>query len=201
MSRMVEKMNDLSADVVFPLGNEKELAEMGRNLGFEKLFFIYSNLNQVKGIKDEGIGIDYGVLVLEKNKKILIKKINKIKKKGYLVLVKAGDDNFNRFVLEKTKADMIFGLEKVHPKDAMHYRRSGLDQVLCRTAASKNKKILFDFGEIFEPMFLGRIIQNMRFCRKFGVDFLLASMAKVPEEMKGERDLRSLEKVLQQKFL
>jgi len=198
---MVKKINDLLVDVVFPSGNEKELAELGKRLGFEKLIFIYSSLGQIKEIRDAGIGIDYGVLVLEKNKKNLVKMINKIKNKGFLVLVKAQEESFNRFVLERTKADMIFGLEKVHIKDSMHYRRSGLDQTLCRIAATRGKKIVFDFNEVLEPLFLGRIIQNIKFCRKFGVDFLMASMAKMPEEMKSARDLKSFEKLLQQKFL
>ena len=78
----------MKTDIVFPSGNEKKLADFGRKSGFERLIFVYSNLSDVeKG--DFDLRIDYGVLVQEKNKNKLNKLIDKIRSKGFLVLIEA----------------------------------------------------------------------------------------------------------------
>jgi len=190
----------MKTDIVFAAGKEKEFAEFGREFGFERLIFVYENLNEVKKIEST-LKIDYIILIKEKNKKNLIQKINRIKQKGFLVLVEAVDDDFDRFVLEKTRADFIFGLEKVHRKDAMHYRRSGLDQVLCKILAEKKKTVVFSLKDVLEPLFLGRMIQNLKFCKKYKVKFILGSLAQEPEDMKAAYDLSLFLSRLQQKFL
>ena len=91
---------------------------------------------------------------------------------------------------------MIFGLELVHKKDAMHYRRSGLNQVLCKIAASKSKKIGFDFWSLMEPRVLGRVKQNIKFCKKYKVDYFLGAFAEKPELMRSFHDLKSFLKTL-----
>lgn len=161
----------MKTDIVFPSGNEKEFAEVGERLGFDSLIFFYGDLNKVKEIKSK-LKIIYGVLVSGTDKKKLINQIDKIKQKNYLVLVKAGDENFNRFILEKTRADMIYGLEMVERKDAMHYRRSGLDQVLCKIAKEKEKKIVFSLKDASSPLVVGRMAQNIKFCLKYQIEFL-----------------------------
>ncbi|MCK4589226.1 MAG: hypothetical protein KAT77_02200 [Nanoarchaeota archaeon] len=190
----------MKTDIVLPSGNENEFIELGRRLGFEKLIFVYEELSDFKVIESE-LKIDYCVLVSEKNKKNLVKKINKIKQKGFLVLVKAEDEKFNRFVLERTRVDMIYGLELSRRKDAMHYRRSGLDQVLCKIAKERGKKVVFSLKEIFNPLVLGRMIQNIKFCKKYKVNFLFGSFAEKIGEMRSEHDLKWFVRLLQQKFL
>ena len=191
---------EMKTDIVFPSGNEKEFLEIGERLGFKSLIFVYRDLSKVKEIKN-GIKISYGVLVSETDKKKLIKKIDKIKQKNYLALVQARDESFNRFVLEKTRADTIHGLEWAERKDAMHYRRSGLDQVLCKIAKEKGKIIVFSLKDVLKPIILGRMAQNIKLCKKYKIKFLLGSFAKQIGEMKNEHDLSYFLSQLQQKFL
>ena len=40
---------------------------------------------------------------------------------------------------------IVFGIEKIHPKDSLHYPKSGLDPVLCKIAADRGKIIGFSF--------------------------------------------------------
>lgn len=190
----------MKTDIVFAAGKEEKFAELGRGLGFERLIFVYENLNDIKKI-ESSLKIDYAILIKEKNKKNLVRKINRIKQKGFLVLVEAVDDDFDRFVLEKTQAEMIFGLERVHKKDAMHYRRSGLDQVLCKILSEKKKTVVFSLKDALEPLVLGRMIQNLKFCKKYKVKFIFGSLAQEPEEMKAAHDLSLFLIRLQQKFL
>ncbi|MFC1801132.1 hypothetical protein ACFLZB_01615, partial [Nanoarchaeota archaeon] len=139
------------------------------------------------------------ILLREKNKKNLVRKIDQIKNKGFLVLVKAGEDDLNRFVLEKTRADIIFDLELLPRKDAMHYRRSGLDQVKCKIAAEKKKTIGFNFWSLVqESKFLGRLKQNLKFCSKYNVAYLLGSFADKPELMRSPNELQSFLRSLNQ---
>ena len=190
----------MKTDIVFPSGNEEEFVEMGFKLGFERLIFVYESMSKIKEVKSD-FKIDCGVLVSEKNKKNLVKKINKIKQRDHLVMVKAGDEKFNRFVLERTRADMIYGLELGKKRDAMHYRRSGLDQVLCKLAKTKKKIVVFSLKGISDPVVLGRVMQNVKLCRKYGVKFILGSFASKAREMKSEHDLSLFLRLLQQKFL
>ena len=190
----------MKTDIVFPSGNEEKLAKSGKELGFERLIFVYSAVSDVKKISSS-VEIKYGVLVKEKNKNKLNKLIDQIRSKGFLVLVEASEDDYNRFVLERTKAEMIFGLEMSGKRDKMHYRRSGLDQVLCKITKEKGKIIAFNFKKILDKVVLGRMIQNLRFCRKYKVKTLLGSFASKPEEMKSSSDLSSFLHLLEQKFL
>lgn len=192
----------METEIVFPSGNEKKFLDLAQVLGFKKIIFVYKEIKKVKK-KWPGREIEagYGVLIEEKNKEKLRKKILQIKNKDQncLVIIKAGDDGFNRFVFEKTKADVIFDLELVHRKDATHFRRSGLDQVLCRIATEKEKKVGLSFWELTKKaVYLGRARQNIRFCRKFRVDWFLTSFAQEPEMMRSVYDLKAFLRSLEQ---
>ena len=102
----------------------------------------------------------------------------------------SGDD---QVIFERLKPDMVCGLESVANKDRIHFKISGLNQILCKLA-NKNKVIVgFSFSSILNaehrPRILGRIIQNIKFCRKYKVITSFASFAKTPFEMRAAHDL------------
>jgi ribonuclease P/MRP protein subunit RPP1 len=170
-------------DIVFPRNNEKEFIQMATRLGYNKLIFVYDK--DVADIKSEKIKIEKAVLV----------KPNKIGKVKGTVIVENSDKL--RLTIENKKTDIIFNLENQR-KDFMHHRNSGLNQVLAKLAYKNKIKIGVSLSNVLKAenmlrsQLLGRIMQNVRICRKYKVDMLLASFAHDPYEMRAPKDIMSL---------
>lgn len=166
-------------DIVFPDNNENEFIKLGKKLGFDKLIFVYNKIDEVK---------ENGALLCKPNE------INKARNKVKIVLVESSDKD--RYVLERTKPNLIFNLEYQN-RDFMHHRNSGLNQVLCKIAKKRNIAVGFNFNLVLNnegmerSQILGRIMQNIRFCRKYKISTVLASFAKKPFEMRSYHDLIS----------
>jgi len=181
-------------DYVFPDGNEEEFIEMALKLGYGGLCFIYrysrnmDNDEKVKKLQEKTkLKLSYGFLAS-------LKDANKIKSKN-LIFVKGSAKN--RFFIEKKKADVLFSLEDGKREDFMHHRASGLNHVLC-SLANKNKVVVgFSFNLLLRNKknlhkLLGRMMQNIRLCRKFKVKTLIGSFAERPFEMRGAKDILAL---------
>ncbi|MEW5897114.1 MAG: RNase P subunit p30 family protein [Nanoarchaeota archaeon] len=160
-----------------------ELQLLSRKLGFSRTLFLG----------------DF-TCVEEKDKKNLLKEISRIKQKGALVIYRASGEEALRFVLEKTSADIILGMENIHSKDSLHYIRGGLDQILCTAAAVNDKTIGFSFSEILNSAerakLLSRIMFNIRLCRKYKVKMLFSTFAASEKEMRSAKDLEAFWRVL-----
>ena len=108
----------------------------------------------------------------------------------------------NRLVLENKNIDLLVSPEKNRNKDFMHYRNSGLNQVLCKLAHKNGIAIAFSFNEILKSKgtsrsrIIGRIMQNIRLCRKYKLKMVLASFALSEIELRNSSDLISLGIVL-----
>ncbi|MBU1631803.1 MAG: hypothetical protein KKA58_05765 [Nanoarchaeota archaeon] len=155
----------------------KEIEDLSSLLGFEKTFFL-----------DEDF-----VLLEEDNKKELLKKINNCRKK--IVVYKAKSEEMLRFALERTSVDIVFGMELINPKDSVHFVRGSLDQILCKIAASKGKIVGFSFNDILNARdrakLLGRMILNIKLCKKYGVKMLFSSFSVSKMEMRSANDLEA----------
>ena len=183
-------------DIVFPNRNEDEFIELAPRLGYNGLYFIYNydkNINKyeekIKKLqKNTKLKLSYGFI-------IPLKDTNKIKKTKALIFIKSSSKN--RFVIEKNKANILFGLEEHAKEDFIHHRASGLNQVLCKLA-SKNKIIIgFSFNSILKNKknsykILGRMMQNIWLCRKYKIKTLTGSFSEQPYEMRSVYDLISL---------
>ncbi len=174
-------------DIVFPNGNEKEFIELAEKLSYTHIVFVYDEPNRIPKEKLKSkIKVLAGLVAGDKE-------IQKAKKYADIVLVKSSGND--RWVLEKSQADILFGLEEVQKKDFMHHRASGLNQVLCRIASKKGKTIAFPFSTVLNAkgmlraQLIGKMMQNIRFCRKFKVKTVLASFAKTPYEMRASPEL------------
>ncbi len=185
-------------DLVLPKNNEKEFIEIAEKLMIDGLCFVYAFTNKAEFLKqNEKIKKHQ-----EKTKPKLFtglvadsKNIIKAKKLAKIVVYKStGND---RYVIEKSKASIIFGFEKISARDSMHSRNSGLNQVLCKLANKNNIIIGFSFSDILNSdgitrsQILGRIMQNIRLCRKYKVKTMIASFAEKPYEMRPCSDLKS----------
>jgi len=160
----------------------KELSELSKKLGFTKTIFLEKDFVIVKG----------------KSKKELLKEIGRAK--GKLTIYKTDSEELLRFALEKTKIDLIYGMETINPKDSVHFVRGGLDQITCRIAKEKDKIIAFSFSEILNAKNKDKIIARMKFnvklCKKYKVKMFFSTFAKNENELRSAQDLFAFWKVL-----
>ena len=170
-------------DIVFPDKNEKQFIQMAERLGYDRLVFVYEKAGPM--VESSKVKIEKAVLA----------KPNKVGRVKGTVIVECSD--YLRYALESKNVDIIFNLEN-QKKDFMHHRNSGLNQVLAGLAHKNKIKIGVSLSNIFKAenmlrsQILGRIMQNIRICRKYKVDMVLASFAHEPFEMRTPKDIMSL---------
>ncbi len=174
-------------DVV--LGGE-EFVDMAEKLGYSTLIFASPDGE----FATSSGNIKHALLITSSKKDDVVRAVARAQREKILTIVRAHDDDFNRFVVEKTAADFLLDPEHFHKTDHLHFRRSGLDQVLCAAAAKNKKTILSSLPS--NSIILGRMVQNMMLCKKYGVDYQIVSLAQHPLEMKGAHDVKALMKTL-----
>ena len=95
---------------------------------------------------------------------------------------------------------MVFGIELIHKKEHYHYRRGGLDHVLAKIAHDKGKIIGFSFSDVLNAKdaskILGRLMQNIKLCRKFKVTTLFSTFATSNNDIRSVHDLNALFDIL-----
>ena len=125
--------------------------------------------------------------------------LNALKIKGLKIYI-AHDEKMLRFALEKTNVDIVYGMENINPRDHTHYARGGLDQITCKIAASRGKTLAFSFSEILHSKnkgkLLGRIILNLKLCRKYKVKTIFGNFSTKKEEMRSKKDLAAFRRIL-----
>jgi RNase P/RNase MRP subunit p30 len=130
-------------------------------------------------------------------KKDLQKKLSQ--EKGLRVVI--GSRN-NRTAIESKKIDVLLSPERGIKKDSFHYRNSGLDHAICTLAKNNNITIGFNFNDVLISQGvlragnLGRMMQNVRLCRKHKIRMLIGSFAQDKWQMRSRNDLISFGIVL-----
>lgn len=161
-----------------------EVEKLAAELSFAKAHFLDSDFVVLKG----------------KTPKELLKEIDTAKNKKVKTVFKANSEDLLRFALEKSGVDIVYGMENIHPKDSLHFVRSGLDQVLCKLAAEKGKTVAFSFSEILnssdKARLLARIMFNVKLCKKYKVPIVFCSFANFKEGMRSAKDLQAFGRVL-----
>jgi len=179
----------------FLLAKENKLLnEKAKNLGFDSVFFVKEILT-LKDIKKEK---GYDVFLLKTTRpETLRRMIDKAEASVSLIFVLGTNDTINRIALEHKKVRALVCPEYERKYDFLHYRNSGLNQVLCKIARDNDKVIIKNFKDILfregkeRALLLGKIMQNIKLCRKYKVKVKLASFASIKKEMKSFFDLRS----------
>jgi len=88
------------------------------------------------------------------------------------IIVEAQDDSFNRKLLEYGKLDILLGIEKGSRKDGLRQLDSGMNEFLAKLAAKNKVAIGIDLEDLNKEskrqkaLRIGRIMQNVRLCRK-----------------------------------
>jgi RNase P/RNase MRP subunit p30 len=112
------------------------------------------------------------------------------------VIVLGTDDEINRASLENRKTFGLLNPEIGREKDYMSYKNSGLNHVLCKIAAQNNKTIFISVDELRNPQSLGRVIQNLKLCKKFKVRCQLVNLADDLSIIRSAFELKEIERVL-----
>lgn len=108
----------------------------------------------------------------------------------------------NRITVETKNVDVLLSPEKGVKKDSLHYRNSGLNHVICKLAKKNNIAIGFNFNDILtsgglkRAEILGRMMQNVKLCRKYKLRMVIGSFARNKWEMRARNDLISFGIVL-----
>lgn len=105
------------------------------------------------------------------------------------------NDKANRKAIENKNTDIITSLEKLREKDFMHYRDSGLNQVLCKIIKKNNITVGFNFNDVLtaknRAQIIGKMTQNIKLCRKYKVKMAIFSGATNQYELRSAKDLIS----------
>ncbi len=123
----------------------------------------------------------------------------KIRKSSHPVIV-LGDPRLNRFILTSQKVDLLLDPHTGAGGDFLNQRNSGLNQVLAKMAHDNHTAIGFSFSNLLHSQeritAMGRIMQNIKLCRKYKVKMVFASFAKNEMEQRSVQDLKSLARCL-----
>ena len=155
---------------------DKELAGLGKKFGFEKICYIdlidSKDMNELK---------------------------RKIARKEGLAAVKA-NKALLRGIFENKLVDIVTGLENIEDKDDLHYRKSGLDHILCNLANKHGISVGFSFADFLNAKdkgkIIGRMMQNAMLCKKYKVNIIIASFASDKYGMRIARDLEVFGRVI-----
>ena len=160
-------------DYVIANGNEKEFLEVAKKLGYTEIVFI-------------------GKATIPKTS---------LKTSVSTRIFKSNPDK-DRELIESKKADIIFDFEQEKRKDPTHFRNSGINHILAKLMKQKNVSYGLSFSQILnastleQSRLMGRISQNARLCKKYGVNVIVASFAKHPYEMRDSKDLEAFARVM-----
>ena len=108
----------------------------------------------------------------------------------------------DRGLIESKKADIIYGFETLSRKDGFHFLNSGLNQVLAKLMKDRNVSYGISFSQLLnaskqeQSVMFGRIMQNLKLCKKYKVHVIAASFARNPYEMRDSKDMQAFARVL-----
>lgn len=155
-----------------------------RNSG--SLFFV--KINRKEDVKD----FDCDGFLIDADEKECRRTIEFIKSKNKTVKIAVVglDDEFNRRALETLKINYLVSPELTWQKDSLKQRASGMNHVTAKIAKDKNIQIIVALSVInlqkdrkMKAMFLSRIIQNIKICRKAKCSIKFATFAKTSEDL------------------
>lgn len=185
------------SEIVLPNDNELGFLEIAERIGIKKLYFAY-NFNEffsqkiqdkLGDIKHNKISFDAIFLASPGN-------FNKAAKQPRILAAKSSDQD--RLLIESKKVKIIYGFEELHRKDYLHQRASGLNHILCDLARKNSVAIGFSYSSLINndkeqlAIVKGRMMQNIRLCRKYKVKTIIASFSENPFGLRAYHDVASI---------
>lgn len=168
----------MAVDVVFPDGNEESFIHMAERLGYSEIIFLYKRAVPMRQFNSR-VKVRRAFFVDN------LKDVERAARDFELIFAPALREFF-----ENKRSGFLVNAEELDMKDSFHQRRSGLDDVMCKLAAKKEKVLVFNTNQFsFSDLVLGRMLQNARLCRKYKLKTLVVSFASAPLEMRAPKDL------------
>ena len=165
---------------------------------------IKSQLRKIREIREKINTEFFAVLVsIEKLENSSVGIINQLKQKFDLVIGFGGTNKINRFFLENTQIDFLADSQNSISRlkiDFIHHFNSGLNQVLCKLAKERNIGLIFslNFTEGRTKYILrefGRINQNVRFARKYGLPVYINFIVSGKEQIKSISQIKAMSSI------
>lgn len=172
-------------EIVFPKNNEKEFIEIAEKLGTKKIIFLYNAEDYNPKKFETDIEIKTGIIATAGS-------ISHASKISRIIAVKSSP--YDRQLMENGKATIIYGFEENPKRDSMHQSASGLNHIMCSIVKSKNVAIGFSYTSLIENShsIVGRMMQNLKLCRKYKNDIIIGSFATRPFQLRSRHDVDSL---------
>lgn len=125
---------------------------------------------------------------------------SKLKKEKGIVLLSSANYKTNRYAVEHSLVRSLIDIETHKKSDKTHYRRGGLDSILCKFMKKNNVSYVVNFLSFAKSknkaLIFGRMLQNARLCRKYKTKVTVTSGALRGEELKSESILKAFAQVL-----
>jgi ribonuclease P/MRP protein subunit RPP1 len=192
----------MNIDICLPKGNEKELLERAKLLGYSSVVFLYpfsskkELLEQKKKFPNQKIG-----LYIKAIKPNDLKKVEQFYLDADMIAVSAQDENIVRLASENPRIDLLFEVASSSGKDSLHYRNSGLNNVIVNIAKKSKQAYGLSFRYLLEhesyarAKILGREIQNIQLSRR-KIPIVIASFSQDIWQIRNPNDLQSIGKLL-----
>ncbi len=194
-------------DILIPNNNEKELLDRASELGITHVLFLYKNINELKRKKSEisniykSIYIHFGPLLQPKSSGDVRRFSEQAWLAADLIAATSQDERIIRALCENPMIDIVFGAATSFGKDALDYRRSGMNAILANLMKENKQSYTISFANILQEAgarrakLLGREMQNIQLTRR-KVPLIIASFASKPEGMRLVENLSALLRIL-----
>ena len=123
---------------------------------------------------------------------ITSKDLNKLQKSDKIVCAQGED---TRALVESKRVDILVNAEVYQPKDSLHQRHAGINEVICTFAKKNSVAIGFNFSLLLHAegkqraRLLGRMQQNAMLCKKYKVPVVISCFASKIEEQRSSYEL------------
>ena len=119
-----------------------------------------------------------------------------------LRIIIGGDDDRNLKAVRNGSIDILMSPESMKGKDHLHWRNSGLNQVMLSLAKKNNVAVGFALQSILQTegvkraQLLGRMMQNVGLCRKYKVKMTLCSFARDIWGLRSASDMQGFGRII-----
>jgi len=172
--------NTMIVDIVKPTNNEEALLTKARELGYTALIGLYDQVPKTAFPGITPLQLIPATTFLRQNKP------------NCAVQSSTSD----RAVLERG-VKLMFGFEEQERYDGLHHHNSGLNHVLCTLAVERGTHFALNLHSLIASpslrgQIMGRMMQNIKLCRKLDVKLIVGSFATNPIELRAPGDINAL---------
>ncbi len=182
----------------FIIGKKENVGKKDKCISHVKILESEKDFEELKVIKGRIEEFYDSCLIkvqdVEKMRKFIDKASNYFSK----IIVLGTGDRLNRAVLEHKKTWALLNPEQAHISDRDYdsYRNSGLNHILCKIASDNKKMILISLDELKNQKTLGRVMQNLRLCKKYKTSAFLVNFTDDKSDLKTLFEIKEMEGVL-----